>query len=83
MRKEDFKMIIVSQDKKVLINFNNVTGIQVDDKSIGVQLVSEDSLYVGEYETEEDAKVVLQNLITTMINKGIYEDEKVFYMPEK
>lgn len=76
-------MIIVSQDKKVLINFNNVTGIQVDDKSIGVQLVSEDSLYVGEYETEEDAKVVLQNLITIMINKGIYGDEKVFYMPEK
>ena len=76
-------MIIVSQDKKVIINFNYVTGIQRVDKDFGIQVVNEDSLIAGEYETEERAAEVLKDLITIITNKGIYEDEKVFYMPEK
>ena len=56
-------MIIVSQNKKVIINFNNVTGIQVEDKNIFVQVVNKDSPIIGQYETEKRAKEVLHEII--------------------
>ena len=58
-------MIIISQDKNVIINFDNVTGIQLDedDKQIGIQLVNDDSLIIGEYDTKERAKKVLAEII--------------------
>lgn len=63
-------MIIVSQDKTEIINFNNVTRVfmdKIEDKSfcIGADTNSAESMVwqLGEYTTEERAKEVLQEII--------------------
>ena len=58
-------MIIVSQDKKKIINFERITEITVSGTGI---LVGDDVFIpkgeeVGKYESEERAKEVLQEII--------------------
>ena len=57
-------MIIVSQEKNIILNLENIIGIQMEDNCIGAYLVNDDSLYIGEYKTKERAKEVLQEIIT-------------------
>lgn len=63
-------MIIVSQDKKRIVNFDNLAQIYTthcEENNIGcfIRYETVDSLYndLGEYETEERAKEVLEEII--------------------
>ncbi len=63
-------MIIVSQDKTSIINFDNISCIQIDPSfgNVGCIEINAESengeLYeLGIYETEEKAKEVLQEII--------------------
>lgn len=58
-------MIIVSQDRTRMVNFERVEilGIDLDNrKQIGVSF-NKSALYLGTYKTEERAKEVLQEII--------------------
>ena len=60
-------MIIVSQDKEKIINFDNMTQVYItfdeDDDYVCIRTETVDSLYedLGYYKTEERAKEVLQD----------------------
>ncbi len=58
-------MIIVSQDKTEIINFNKLTEIVVCDNGITVTdgIQQEKGLEIAKYATEERAKEVLQEVI--------------------
>lgn len=63
-------MIIVSQDKRMIINFDNIVGIVIrkntEENIYQVQCKSENEKnkrILGKYETEERAKEVLQEII--------------------
>jgi hypothetical protein len=69
-------MIIVSQDEDLIINFNNVTVIgiaQNNPKEIDSITTDGEEQYLGEYKTEERAKEVLQEIITTYTTKAVVE----------
>ena len=61
-------MIIVSQDKDKIINFDNLTQVYItqdeEEKAYFIRFETVDSLYddLGEYKTEERAKEVLQEI---------------------
>lgn len=76
-------MIIVSQDKGKIINFDNMTRVYItfdegDDVCIRIETV--DSLYedLGYYKTEGRAKEVLQEIVKTHVLTEQYkvEDER-------
>ena len=60
-------MIIVSQDKETIVNFNNISIITQVDGRIGVTNNATNSTVseIGVYKTEERAKKVLQEIITS------------------
>lgn len=67
-------MIIVSQDKSVIVNFNNVEAIEIGNVeenqckgTIYARLASGYFYKTGEYKTEERAKEVLQEIIQAYI----------------
>ena len=72
-------MIIVSQDKDKIVNFDNLTQIYItrdeEEKSYFIRYETVDSLYddLGEYKTEERAKEVLQEIMKK------YLEIKCFY----
>ena len=90
-------MIIVSQDKEEIINFDNMTRVYItfdeDDDYVCIRTETVDSLYedLGYYKTEARAKEVLQEIIskykTTLYNSKTNETvvniPKVFEMPER
>ena len=64
-------MIIVSQDRMALINFDNVVGIQVIDKRLEAKCIDCNyKITLGEYKTEERAKEVLQEIIQNIYPKS-------------
>lgn len=74
-------MIIVSQDKKDIINFDNVKMINREENRISVDanFGRGDFYCIAEYATEERAKEVLQEIIKA------YRDESMWFayeMPE-
>lgn len=90
-------MIMVSQDKDNVINYDNVTSLWIDDnvldKTNTTFYINADEDFLGEYETEERAKEVLQE-ITEKICEGsnIQMDiegincevsKQIYYMPER
>ena len=88
-------MIIVSQDKTKIVNFDNLIQIYItqdeEETANFIRYESVDSLYedLGEYKTEERAKEVLQEIIskykTTLYNSRTNETvvniPKVYEMP--
>lgn len=90
-------MIILSQDKEKIVNFDNLTQVYItqDEEEIAcfIRFETVDSLYddLGEYKTEERAKEVLQEIVskykTTLYNSKTNETvvnvPKVYEMPEK
>ena len=90
-------MIIVSQDKTKMVNFDNLIQIYItqdeEETANFIRYESVDSLYddLGEYKTEERAKEVLQEIIEAYLDcneENIYEKfayvkNKVFEMPER
>ena len=89
-------MIIVSQDKEKIVNFDNLTQVYItqdeEETAYFIRYETVDSLYddLGEYKTEERAKEVLQEIIskykTTLYNAKTNETvvniPKVYEMPE-
>lgn len=88
-------MIIVSQDKDNVINYDNVKSLWIDDnvldKTNTTFYINADDDFLGEYETEERAKEVLQEIINAYLDcnvqnasaKYAYVKNKVFEMPEE
>lgn len=86
-------MIILSQDKKEIINFDNVNLIRVqDDGSIvtydntyNIQTGVSDSL--GKYKTEERAKEILRDIVEMYRKQAnkyhLFDINNVYEMPEK
>ena len=90
-------MIIVSQDKEKIVNFDNLTQVYItqdeEETAYFIRYETVDSLYddLGKYETEERAKEVLQEIVskykTTLYNSRTNETvvniPKVFEMPKE
>ena len=91
-------MIIVSQNKDIIANFDNITSLNTDQCN-GVYVVecnftNRNNVYLGEYKSEERAKEVLQEIIKKYrdvtvvceINNNKYEKydlPKVYVIPEE
>ena len=81
-------MIIVSQDKKEIVNFDNIENIWINTESEGrftIEATADTNSTLGYYESEERAKEVLQEIITAYTGDGIVESEGYvcYEMPEK
>ena len=91
-------MIIVSQDKTKIVNFDNLTQIYItqDEEKTAtfIRYETVDSLYddLGEYKTEERAKEVLQEIIKSYRYyrtaecdgyTNVLEETAVFEMPKE
>lgn len=83
-------MIIVSQDKTKIVNFDNLTQIYItrdeEETTTFIRYETVDSLYddLGEYKAEERAKEVLQEIIAVhqaskmfMATKGVLIQEEM------
>ena len=78
-------MIIVSQDKTKIVNFDNLTQIYItqdeEETAFFIRYETVDSLYddLGEYKTEERAKEVIQEIVkATIENKKAEETKDMF-----
>lgn len=65
-------MIIVSQEKDAILNFDNVIGIRIavdieskKEKLIAIDTMDGERYYIAKYATEERAKEVLREIIDT------------------
>lgn len=76
-------MIIVSQDKTKIVNFDNLTQIYItqdeEETANFIRYESVDSLYedLGVYKTEERAKEVLMDIYSKIV-----DGKKNYRMPE-
>lgn len=89
-------MIIVSQDKEKIVNFDNLTQVYItqdeEETAYFIRFETIDSLYddLGEYKTEERAKEVLQGIVSkykitlynSKKNETVVNIPKVYEMPE-
>lgn len=80
-------MIIVSQNKEVIINFNNITNIRVLDDNkqqiIAQDLNNKNTYYLGIYVTAERTKEVLQEIIEQYeYSQGLKKDNAIFLSSE-
>lgn len=77
-------MLIVSQDRRAIVNFENIKTIELDRETnfTSINIFRETNqvetgvcgLYIGSYKTEERTKEVLQEMITRHVN---WENMKV------
>ena len=77
-------MIIVSQDRDLIINFNQIEEIYVTDKYISVNFGLSNNEVLATYETEKRAKEVLQEIIEryTNWNNLVYGQPTGFCSPK-
>lgn len=75
-------MIIVSQDKRMIINFDNIVGIVIrkntDENVYQIQCKSENEKnkrIIGKYDTEERAKEVLDWIVTCYTGDGKVQND--------
>lgn len=63
-------MIIVSQDKKSIYNFDNIKSIDIVENEIYItdDILMDEGAKIGEYETEERAKEVLEEISERLEN---------------
>lgn len=68
-------MIIVSQEKDVILNFDNIIGIRIaidiesnKETRIAIDSIDSERYYIARYSTEERAKEVLQEIIERYTN---------------
>lgn len=67
-------MIIVSQDRETVVNFERINFIQIEDiTKIAINYADDYWNYIGEYESKERAKEVLQEIIVAMNGKSQIE----------
>lgn len=87
-------MIIISQEKDVIVNFDNVENIWInnplenDEGKFEIRAESySNNMLIGEYKTEERAKEVLKEIVfkygeCNRFGPGFVANE-VFYMPKE
>ena len=68
-------MIIVSQEKDAILNFDNVIGIRTEidiesnkETRIAIDTIDSERYYIARYSTEERTKEVLQEIIERYTN---------------
>lgn len=68
-------MIIVSQEKDAILNFDNVIGIRTEidiesnkETRIAIDTIDSERYYIARYSTEERTKEVLQEIIEKYTN---------------
>lgn len=68
-------MIIVSQDKKSIYNFENIKSIDIVKNEIYLtdDILADIGTRIGEYKTEERAKEVLEEIIENIQCKSFIE----------
>lgn len=90
-------MIIVSQDKKAIHNFDNVLSLQIEptlkEYSIEVYDAINDGSSLGIYSSEERAKEVLQEITEKICESSNIKmdiegincevSKQIYYMPER
>ena len=83
-------MLILSQDKNGIVNLTNITSILVENKELIARVTNGHKATLGEYDTEERVKEVLQEIIEAYKESRFIEldsikaENKVVYeMPEK
>lgn len=85
-------MIIVSQDREQIVNFDNIEIIFLRQREVWYQGIYGEGYLIAEYSTEERAKEVLQELVQTlyiksklnMTSNGIdLSTEEIYYMPKE
>lgn len=89
-------MIIVSQDKEIIINFDNSSYVCKDDDAAVLYARTSDGseIEIGEYATEERAKEVLEEIVRKYVEyveltslgegiKQVYKLPKVYRMPKE
>ena len=88
-------MLILSQDKDKILNFNNIIQVYVNKYAnkypdISCDTLNELNINLGDYKTEERAKEVLQEIIKAYKESVIVkidnlqtENKVVYEMPEK
>lgn len=83
------KIIIISQDKSEIINFDKVQNIYVSGRFISLNFELNNNEVIGTYETEERAKEVLEEIVKTYMDCNIWSSygvsiiNKVYEMPLK
>lgn len=83
-------MLIRSQDKRILINMNNVSSIEVGDNELRIFADDGETIYdLGSYSTKAKAMKVLDMIqeayckFMSVKNDDAWDGkESVFYMPE-
>lgn len=83
-------MLIRSQDKRILINMNNVSSIEVGDNELRIFAADGETIYdLGSYSTKAKAMKVLDMIqeayckFMSVKNDDAWSGkESVFYMPE-
>ena len=82
-------MIIVNQNKKIILNFDNVPIIAINDKENSKEIYAltngETVVSLGIYATEERTNEVLQEIILTYTGEAMveYNGYISFEMPEE
>ena len=67
-------MIIISQDKNGILNFDNIQLCRINQEGIVYVFLNEyNSFKLGEYSTEERAKEVLQQIACRYSSEEIYK----------
>lgn len=63
-------MIIVSQDKKSIYNFDNIKSVDIVENEVYItdDILMDEGARIGEYETEKRAKEVLEEIIVRYQN---------------
>lgn len=73
-------MIIVSQSKNNIVNFENINLIGLDGEfKIKARLGIHDEVLLGKYKTEERAKEVLQEIIQSYVTNIKAKDAGQFF----
>ena len=72
-------MIIVSQNKDIIANFDNITSLDTNQCN-GVYVVecnftNRNNVYLGEYKTEKRAKEVLDWIVTCYTGDGKVQND--------
>lgn len=85
-------MVIVSQSKRMILNFNNILRLGIsslEDKSIAIKMYEPNEragTIIAQYEAEGRAKEVLQEIINTYKfnrSEAVTQKNAVYEMPEK
>lgn len=88
-------MLILSQDKKSIYNFNNIKSVDVIENEVYItdDILADTGTLIGIYKTEKRAKEVLQEMIEFLDRKSFVEMDKeaitiqvlgeTYRMPEK